>query len=124
MSVTEKEIFNPNGSRILKLSWTAEADGSFTSYTTTTPVNGKVSKTLLNPGSVTPTDNYDPVLSDKHGVDVMGGTLANKDTANSENEAPLVGGAYVGNYVDGPLTLTITGNSVASATGDIYIYID
>lgn len=123
MSVEEKEVFVGDGSRILRLDCTAEASGAFTSYTTVAAINGRIEKIVSDPGSTAPTDNYDPVFSDKHGIDVAGGTLANRDTANSENEVPLVGGAYAGNPVYGPLTLAITGNSVASATWSFYIHI-
>lgn len=46
---------------------------------------GQIYRVVTEPGAmVAPTDNYDIVLKNAIGVDVLNGALANRDTANSE----------------------------------------
>jgi len=56
-------------------------------------------------------------------VDVMGGALADRDTANTEQAVPKIGAAYGGSFFTGALTLNISNNSVNSATGEVKVYI-
>lgn len=66
-----------------------------------------------------PTDNYDFVLNNALGLDVLGGGGANRDTANTERAAITSG--YVSD--DAPLTLVITNNSVAYGSGRlVFVY--
>jgi hypothetical protein len=79
---------------------------------------------ITNPGSPAPTDNYDIVINDSDGVDVMGGTLANRDTSNSEQALPYIGSlAYGPRQIDGILTFSLSGNSVNSATGTCKVFL-
>lgn len=72
---------------------------------------------ITNPGSTAPTDNWDVVIANSDGVtDVLGSQCLNRDSTSSETCYPL--NYYV---VDGPLTMSISGNSVASATGVVKV---
>ena len=123
-SATTTITGTPSGLNIMKIACTAHTDGSFTDYTTTEPVNGFIVAVITDPGSTAPTDNYDIDLDDKYGVDVMGSELDNRDTANTEQAVPLVGSAYSRRYVQGPLTVQVSNNSVNGATWDIYVLIE
>lgn len=78
---------------------------------TTKPLFGYVFMAETNPGATGPTDNYDIVLNDADGADIFGGNLMNRDTSNTERAVPAIVG-----WVDGPLTLAVTNNSVNNAT--------
>lgn len=104
---------------------TADAsDGSFPSTTITDPFEGFLLALETNPGSTAPTDNYDVVVNDAEGVDVLQGCGANRDTANSEKAAIVYSGTSVHPAVDktDTLTLAISGNSVNSAGIVIKLY--
>jgi hypothetical protein len=85
---------------------------------------GYIHKVTTDPGSTAPTDDYDITLTDDTtGADLMGGELANRDTANTEEAVPKVGNAYAGNVAFTSFTLNLTNNSVNAATGTVYVYI-
>lgn len=86
--------------------------------------SGYIIRVVTNPGDTAPTDDYDITITDAEGCDVMGGELANRDTSTSEQAVPKIGSAYGGAYVEGQLTLNVSGNSVGSATGKVVIYIE
>ena len=68
-----------------------DSDGTVSG--TTDKIVGTLVKGVTDPGSVAPTDNYDITLTDEEGLDVLGAcqsTLANRDTANSEQVYFLV----------------------------------
>jgi len=120
-----ENIYSSEGwTGLSKITFTCTADasdGSFpataTNAANTAFITGKyLLKATTNPGATAPTDNYDITLTDADGVDLMGGTLANRDTANSEEALPYIGGlAYGPQPITGALTHTPTGNSVNSA---------
>lgn len=100
--------------------FTADAsDGSFVSKTTVN-LNGYIMMAETEPGAVTPTANYDIVVNnvgDATGTaqDIFGGTLANRsDTAIEQVKKSVM------NY--GPLTITLSGNSVNSAVVVFRLY--
>lgn len=68
-----------------------------------------------------PTDNYDITILDALSFDKMGGALANRDSNSTEEAAPTIlsGGTngFGCKYVNGPLTFTLSGNSVNGAQG-------
>jgi hypothetical protein len=80
------------GIRKVICSWTSAADG--TTSGTTGKLVGTLIKATTNPdGTAAPDDNYDVVLSDADGVDVLAicqSSLLNRDTANSEERYFLV----------------------------------
>ena len=127
---------------MLLLMSTAYAETKFISKTWTAAANGAVANITLStseynflqglgyylyfmrtdPSTTAPTDNYDVVVEDSTGNDILGGAGANRDTANTETVMPLVGESGELFPVDGALTIKISGNSVNSATGTIKLY--
>lgn len=104
------------------VSFTADsADGSVPD--TTVALDGYLVKIVTNPGATAPTDNWDFVINDAGGVDVLGGAGANRDTTNTEQIYPTISGATVPVWCEGSHTLAISGNSVNSAVGTITIYV-
>lgn len=103
---------------------TADAsDGSFPATASSRDIEGYVIMVVTDPGATAPTDDYDITLTDTNDVDIMGGELANRDTANTEQAMPLVGNAYSPRWVHGILTLNISNNSVNSAIIEVKIYV-
>ena len=114
------------GYKVYKYTFTWKGDsstGEVNSFTTP-KITGYVFSGITNPGSTAPTDNYGITLSDDNGVDIFGGELLNRDTANSEQAVPKIGNAYGTRFVNSKLTFAVASQSVNSATGvlDVYIY--
>jgi hypothetical protein len=110
---------------VAKIAWKAAADGSHANGTIPAGVvAGRLLMIVTNPGAVAPADNYDLTILDSNGVDVAGGTLADRDTANSEAVQPLAGSlAYPqGRPVAGALAVTFTNQANANCEGEIYLY--
>lgn len=103
--------------------WTADASDGSVPTNTVTGVLGYVVRVVTDPGSPAPTDDYDIELKDAYGCDVMGGALADRDTSTTEQAMPIIGGSSTGALVLDTLQLSITGNSVNSATGSVYVLI-
>jgi hypothetical protein len=126
-TVTVKRGTTPNGMETVLFTWIANSGGTVPA--TSTLGNwpsynaGCISKVNTNPGSTAPTDNYDITLTDSDGIDLMGGELANRDTANSEVAVPKVDTVFGCVVVTEAFTLNISGNSVDSATGTVTVYI-
>lgn len=114
------------GIKRVVFTWTSDASGNATG-TTGNAIDGEIVRVVTNPGATAPSDNYDVVITDADGVDVLGGAGANRDTANSEQTIPLlettVGAATYGNriVVDGPLSLSIS-NAGDSKQGVVTVY--
>lgn len=72
-----------------------------------------------DPGSPAPTDNWDITMVNSRGLDLMGGGCLNRDTSNSER----CFAASANPPLNGNTTITITGNSVNSATGVLVVYL-
>ena len=107
------------------LTFTCTADAAAHTYPVTASdgnIDGYVFLVVTNPGTVGPTDNYDITLTDSEGIDIMGGELADRSNSAEEQAVPLIGAVFGSRYVRGPLTVTITNNSVASAVVIIRIY--
>ena len=102
--------------------WTSAADGSVgaaaVSTTTTNAYSGKIEMLVTDPGATAPTDNWDLVISDEDGTDVLAGAGANRDTANTEQ----VLAASVGIVANDTLTMLVT-NAGSGKTGTVYVYI-
>ena len=78
---------------------------------------------VTDPGATAPTDNYDITIVDEYGSDIFGATLTNRDTTNTEEATPLIGGtSYGSRLVTGDLTFTLTNNSVNEAVGTCILY--
>lgn len=130
-SVTVKEDTGYPDVSIITFTWTADAsDGSIPNTTSSGYYPdgrrgeiGYVSLVTTNPGDTAPTDNYDIAIWDEDGVDIMGNTLDDRDTANSEQATPKIGTVYGGRIMPGIMNLVISGNSVNSATGTVKVII-
>lgn len=106
-------------SEIYETTFTCTGDastGAFPSTFTGEDINGVVFCVKTNPGTA-PTDDYDIVLNDADGIDIMGGNLADRDTSSSEEAYPKKTGT-----VKGPITPVITNNTNASAVVVIRVY--
>ena len=106
----------------ISYTWTGDASGNVTAAAGPA-IDGHVLFVVTDPGTTAPTDNYDLTLVDSDSVDVMGGELANRDTANSEQAMPKIGSSYGKRYVKGTLTLNVSNNTQASANGSVKVYI-
>lgn len=103
------------------VSCTAGTDAEVGTYpdATIVPKRGWVFLAETNPGTTAPTDDYDIVLTNANGVDVMGGALLNRDETNTERAIPGVSG-----WVDGGVvTVETSNNSVSAATFTLYVWV-
>lgn len=118
--------------RKIIVDWTSDsATGAVTG--TTEKITGTLIKGVTDPGATAPTDNYDIAITDEEGVDVLtscvaASTLANRDTANSEevyfflknaDGTPLSMAAFP--VVCDQLTIAIT-NAGNSKVGQLILY--
>jgi len=116
-SLTVNEHIAPKRNGILgklKFTWTCDASGNVNGIDLP-PINGLIERVATNPTDG-PTANYDIVLNDEDGIDVMGGGLADRHTTTSEQVIPTSKPAVVG-----VLTPVVT-NAGVSKTGVIQIY--
>lgn len=78
-----------------------------------------VSQVEIVPGSaVAPTPNYSVVVNDPAGADVLDGAAA----ALSNTSAQSFAASTTATPIQGSLTLAVSGNSVASATGTVLVF--
>ena len=108
------------------LTFTCTADVSAKTYPATDSkhaIDGYVFLVITDPGTTSPTDDYDITLNDDNGIDIMGGELANRDETNSEQAVPKIDAVYGSRWVDGVLEIAVTGNSVASAVTVVKVFI-
>ena len=120
---TTRYLDLPGNVDIWVLDWTAHTDGSFTNATTRWAVDGYVFMVIVNPGATAPQAAYDITLLDSDGMDIMGGQLADLSATATAQFVPKIGTVYGTRFVRGPLTLTLSGNNVNGAVGEIIIYI-
>lgn len=121
VTVTEERLGHTVRKKLI--SWTADTgDGSVPN--TVLGIRGWVFMAVTNPdGTKVPDDNYDIVLNDVDGFDVMGGTLANRSSTTTQQAFPiLVGTTYGMRFVDGKLTFVLSGNTDTDAAGTLAIY--
>ncbi len=121
--------WNQSGGKILIFRCTASADdGSFPSTDTSAEITAAIeglyiAEVRVNPGTA-PTTLYDIVLNDVDGIDLMGGTMADRSATVSQRSIPAVApGIYGGTLAYGPLTLAITGNLVNSAVVVVKVFL-
>jgi hypothetical protein len=92
------------------------ADGSFPSTAVTAKFNGELLMFITDPQAVAPTVNYDIVLTNQYGADVLGGSAANRSDTATETAVPVIGTYFRPYTAKGDtLTLAISNNSVNSA---------
>lgn len=102
--------------------WLSAADGSVGSVTgrvTTNTYNGAVLRAVFVPDAAAtqPSDNYDVVINDADGYDILAGQGANKS-----NAAAVTVVASMGAVANDTLTLGVT-NAGDSKGGIVYLYI-
>jgi hypothetical protein len=103
-------------------------DGSFPTTPTSASVDvtgGIVSRVVVISGSTNPTALFDMSLTGSIGLDLMGGVMNDLAAAANTSSPPYYvdKGIYGDKPFVGPLTLTITGNSVHSAIVDVYVFV-
>lgn len=106
-----------NSAMILTITWVgASNDGTVPATATTDAINAQIAgyaltKCITIPGDPAPTHIYNITLIDQYGLDIASGSLAER--VADANEA-----VTLGTQIDeAGFTFTLTGNSVASATG-------
>jgi len=68
------------------------------------------------PQTTNPTAAWDAVINDTGGLDLMGGTLADRSASAAQRAIPaMITSIYGGSMIMDAFTLVITGNSVNSA---------
>lgn len=111
---------------IRSLVYTCTADAAAATYPDTVlpKIEGRLLALVTNPGAVQPTDNYDIVINDQHGHDVLEGVGANRDTLNTEKALVVYSGTGTHPCVDeaDTLTMSISNNAVNSAVTVVQLY--
>ena len=79
-------------------------------------------QTIPGTAAAQPDDNYNITITDAEGVDLMGGELANRDDTNAEEAVPKIDGVYGPQPVISALTVTVTGQTNTSGTGELYLF--
>jgi len=125
-STSSQSLYN-----ILTFNCTGDsATGAFPSTTTSVGNSAFIYGTALcgmetNPGATKPTDEYDIVINNAGGRDILGGQGTNRDETNTEYVVPkmdTITGQVGCTPVDTALTLAITNNSVKSAIVSVKLY--
>jgi hypothetical protein len=121
-----KTIYQARGTnavQMLRYTLTMDSGGTTTQNIPVT-VTGKILYAKTNPGTTAPTDNYDlSLISD--GVDIMGGALGNRDTANTEWAVPLCGSLMYSPYLrDATVQVKAENNLVTNATVVLELYVE
>ena len=121
VSQTDKKVYG--NVRVLTFTCTADSSAhTFPVAASEIDIDGFVFLVVTNPGTTAPTDDYDITLTDADSVDIMGGELEDRDEANSEQAVPLIDGVFGSRFVKGPLTITISNNSVNSAVTVVTVF--
>ncbi len=126
MAGTISEILDTRGPiGVLILTAIADAaDGSYPEIVAKARLSGTLLSLETNPGSPAPTINYDIVLEDAEGHDVLEGVGANRSATNTEKDIIVFSGTEMHPAVakSDVLTLKITGSTVNSAVIAIKLY--
>jgi len=119
VTITESENSKTAVKRIL-WDWACTEAGVVTGSVTTGKYTGQIVRLITNPDATTddPTDNYDVVINDSDGNDVLMGAGANRDTLNTEQ----VLASSLGYVFDSALTLEIT-NAGDANKGIVILYV-
>jgi hypothetical protein len=108
---------------VISIAFVADAGDASVPATTIEGVRGRLVRLVTNPGVPAPSDNYDFVLNDADGFDVLDGAGTNRDQSNTE-EVPLSMATGEPRPVDGgDLSFVLTGNAVNSAQGVVKLYV-
>lgn len=110
--------------KIVTIDWVADdADASVPDLELS--LSGYLLKVVTNPGATAPTDQYDITFGDPSdsALDALGGALADRATATTEQVYPVVSGATTPIFLQGDYTLSLSNNAVNSASGQIVLYL-
>ncbi len=121
VTVTRIPLVSPLGgvfTEKVQLDWTSDGSGD---ASTTINLHGFLIKVVTDPSATAPSDDYDITLV-QHGIDMAGGLLLNRDTANTEMVYPVVSGAATPIFLAGDHTFTIA-NAGATKLGTVYLYL-
>jgi len=108
------------------ITWTS--DGSGNASVSVPRLVGTLVRVVTDPGAAAPTDDYDIVLNDEAGIDILAGQGANRDTANSEHFCPGVAlkdgttTQTVPPTVAGDCTLVVS-NAGSAKNGTVYLFV-
>lgn len=121
---------HPGGPQVRKytLAWVAHTDGAV-DLDTDEPIAGEILRVVFDPGTPAPTANYDVLLKDEHGIDVLAGLGANRHTTSTEQIAvpgvSMTDGVTTSVRpfaVSGYLNLEVT-NAGSGGAGTITLYV-
>ena len=105
------------------LAWVSSAGGTVT-QTTTFKVSGLLRRVVTVPSAtVAPTADYDVVIEDSDGLDILNAAGADRHTTNTEVIAPLISTYGPMLVSETALTLKVT-NAGAAKAGTIYLFFD
>lgn len=113
----------PDGKTYVLTTYVADESGGTVPDLTISGYRGQyICQIWTTPGSTQPTDNWDLYLK-YDGGDVLKAGGENRDTANTEVTYPVIQASSNGGcaYIPGDLTLSVSGNSVNSATATILL---
>lgn len=121
-SVTFTEYKNPQGGiRKLVIDWVSDSATGAASGTTTGAISGELHKLVTDPGTPAPDPNYDIVINDEEGLDVLQGVGANRHTTTSEEARIVYSGTTNHPVVNDKLTFSVT-NAGNSKQGQAILY--
>jgi hypothetical protein len=106
------------------ISWVGDAStGSVPS--TSIVLKGFVEKAITIPGSPNPTASYAVAFDDpdSSSLDAFASALTSLSASASAQKAVVLTGAQTPVFLDGTYTFALTGNSVASAQGQVILYL-
>lgn len=126
MSTIKKRELGPNNF-VLEFEMTTSAAATSTMADMSSRpyrADGYLHKVATIPGTKAPTNNYDPVLKDMHGVDLVGTPLTNRSATVAQQAFPLIGtDAFAETFAEGELVVSVTGNAVTNATFKLLAFI-
>lgn len=107
------------------ISIAADTDGSVTEVTTPFNIDGYIILVEVIPDkTLPPTTEYAMELKSSNGVDIMGTALSELSSTVSSQQMPLFGTDFFApRFVSGPLTISLTDNSVNGGKTTAIIYI-
>ena len=121
-SVTFTDSKQPSGDvHKLTIDWVSDSATGGASGTTTFAIDGELHKLVTDPGSPAPDVNYDIVINDEEGLDVLQGVGANRHTTTSEEARVVYSGTAVNPVVADRLTFQVT-NAGNSKQGQAHLY--
>jgi len=100
--------------------WTSD-DSAGTASATTKILSGVARMLITDPGATAPTADYDLVINNDEGIDVLGGVGVDRHTSTTEVAYP-VGGTYFQPVFCGKLTFSISAAGNSKTGQAIFFY--